>query len=487
MPTLLKSAGFALASMLFGSLLTLAAISLPSSRQSLALADQIGGPRLQSPASTSAIELSNSFHQISQMLQPSVVSISTKQARLVRGSRMDQLFGLPPQRQESTGMGSGVVIRSDGYIATNNHVVKEADELMVELHDGRRASATIIGTDPETDLAVIKVDLQGLQAAMLGDSDAMRIGDWVLAIGSPFGLDQTVTAGIISGKHRDQDIISDEYGFEGFEDFLQTDAAINPGNSGGALVNMRGELVGINTAILSKSGSSAGVGFAIPIQLATPVLNSLIESGEMKRGFLGVSIGDVNPDLVKRFGLRVRSGAFISGIGKGQPAALAGIQPGDVVVAMDGRPISSGGQLRNNVANRSPGSIVRLQIDRGGDQLTIPVTLQEREDPILGKVREMFQPGGAFGATLVPVTPEAVRRLQYNGLENGLIVAGVRRGGLANQAGLRAGDILLEVDKVPLTSVDQLIEAFVTSTDQRQPLRVTVLQGNEKNYIVFRP
>ena len=232
-----------------------------------------------------AQSLSAAFRAVAESLRPSVVSISTKTEIAARPRGLppgfEDLFGLGPEAprsRETTGMGSGVIVRSDGYILTNNHVVEDATELVVEMFDGRKVKGSIVGTDPETDLAVVKVELKGLRAAKFGSSEEIQVGDWVLAIGSPFGLDQTVTAGIISGKHRVQGIID---GGEGFEDFLQTDAAINPGNSGGPLVNLRGELVGINTAILSKTGASAGIGFAIPESLAQPVLRAIIESGEV--------------------------------------------------------------------------------------------------------------------------------------------------------------------------------------------------------------
>jgi serine protease Do len=263
---------------------------------------------------------------------------------------------------------------------------------------------SIVGTDPQTDLAVVKINLPGLRAAPLGNSDEIRVGDWVLAIGSPFGLDQTVTAGIISGKNRDQDIIANG---NGFEDFLQTDAAINPGNSGGPLVNLRGELIGINTAILSRTGASAGIGFAIPVSLAEPVLRSIIETGEVHRGFLGAQVDDVKPAYVTDYDLKVRSGAFFVTILDDQPADKAGLQPGDVVTKIDGRPCTGGTQLRNYVASRPPGTLVSMEVNRGGKVMQVKVNLQERTDAAMA----MFDSGGGlFGAELVPVTPETAKK-----------------------------------------------------------------------------
>ena len=318
-----KNLSFALAAMLVGALVTGVVMSLPQGLRSDAYAQQQGASIAAQQNLSTARDLSTSFRNVADALKPSVVSISTTQKIAVRGRVRSQLppglrrqlppgfedlFGFgeqdlaPRSQPQREGMGSGVIVRPDGFILTNNHVVEGADELTVELSDGRKVPGNIVGTDPETDLAVIKIELTGLQPAVFGSSDDIRVGDWVLAIGSPFGLDQTVTAGIISGKNRVQGIVDDG---NGFEDFLQTDAAINPGNSGGPLVNLRGELVGINTAILSRSGASAGIGFAIPVSLARPVLDSIVESGVVRRGFLGAAVDEVDADLIEKYDLKV--------------------------------------------------------------------------------------------------------------------------------------------------------------------------------------
>ncbi len=322
MPNTWKSVSFALTAMIVGSLVTAVVMTLPRELQGDAEAQDVQAHAGAQQASRTpvinqdlshAMGLSNAFRNVAEAIRPSVVSISTRQrVGSLGGGRgippqFQDLFGGPRQREEN-GMGSGVIVRPDGYILTNHHVVKDADELIVELSDGRKMPGSIVGTDPQTDLAVVKINLPGLRAAPLGSSDEIQVGDWVLAIGSPFGLDQTVTAGIISGKNRNQNIIADG---NGFEDFLQTDAAINPGNSGGPLVNLRGELIGINTAILSRTGASAGIGFAIPVSLAEPVLRSIIETGEVHRGFLGAQVDDVKPEYVTDYDLKVRSGAVL--------------------------------------------------------------------------------------------------------------------------------------------------------------------------------
>jgi serine protease Do len=437
-----------------------------------------------------ANSLSSAFHNVADALRPSVVSISTKQTTVVqtRGRRVppgfEDLFGgngePQTQERESSGVGSGVIVRSDGFILTNNHVIEGADELTVEFSDGRMETGTVIGTDPQTDLAVVKVELTGLRAAKFGSSDDIRVGDWVLAIGSPFGLDQTVTAGIISGKNRVQRIIADG---NGFEDFLQTDAAINPGNSGGPLVDLRGELIGINTAILSRSGASAGIGFAIPVSMAMPVLESIIETGEVKRGFLGAQVVDVTPAAVEKYALQTRQGGLIEGILENQPAALAGLQPGDVVTRIDKKPITGGTQLRNYVANQRPGTTVTMEVNRAGEMMTLQVDLKERTDEAMA----MFNPfDELFGAELLPVTPETAQKYGYADLKSGLIVASVADGGIAAQAEFQVGDVIESAGGIDLESSGQLAKILQQSQAKRQPVRLIVRRGNERVMLMLR-
>lgn len=417
-----KQVSFVLSAMLVGSLVTGVVLTLPQGiRSGDAVAqDSTVAANQRAPLSqqnlTAALDLSSAFRNVAEVMRPSVVSITTRSAmparvRVPPGFQDFFRQQMPQSEGQKTGEGSGVVVRADGYILTNNHVVQDADELIVEMHDGRKLPGTIIGTDPKTDLAVVKVDVENLNAVPFGDSDDIRVGDWVLAIGSPFGLAQTVTAGIISGKNRDQDIIN---GGDGFEDFLQTDAAINPGNSGGPLVNLRGELVGINTAIVSKSGASAGIGFAIPVSLAEPVLNSIIQTGKVHRGFLGATFDDVNPANIKDFDLKVRSGALIQSVLAGQPAELAGLQPGDVVVAVDGRPCTGSASLRNYVANRPPGTVVAMDVDRNGQKKKIEISLKEMTAELMAKFTSIF------GIELVSVTPESVQKYGLEDARYGL-------------------------------------------------------------------
>src|SRR6056297_1573487 len=361
-----KKVSLVLGAMLTGALLTGVVVSLPEGMRGDVYADQqaqarVAQQNLAQQNLSTAQDLSTAFRNVAEALKPSVVSISTSKSMLVggRGGRggfdgippelrrnlppgFDDFFDFgtpdrgngrsqPQRRRQQTGMGSGVIVRDDGYVLTNNHVVAGADEVTVELSDGRELTAEVVGTDPPTDRAVLKIEADQLQPVTFGNSDKIQVGDWVLAIGSPFGLDQTVTAGIISGKNRVRGIVS---GDRGFEDFLQTDAAINPGNSGGPLVNLRGEVVGINTAIISRSGGYNGIGFAIPTTLARPVLESIIESGTVERGFLGARSSDNGeiPDAVlERDNLSSRSGAYIESVVAGGPADKGGLQAGDIV------------------------------------------------------------------------------------------------------------------------------------------------------------
>ncbi|TWT54160.1 putative periplasmic serine endoprotease DegP-like precursor [Rubripirellula amarantea] len=467
-----------LASQIFSDNLTLAQDAFPNRTA----AQAGGGTANVAPGSLIAADaLSNAFRQVAESMRPSVVAITTKSVQQVQPS-FEDFFGRTrrPRQRESEGTGSGVIVRQDGFILTNNHVVEGADDVKVELSDGTTLPGEVVGLDPQTDLAVVKVDRTGLRPAPFGSSDDIRVGDWVLAIGSPFGLDQTVTAGIISGKNRVQRIINDG---DGFEDFLQTDAAINPGNSGGPLVNLRGELVGINTAILSRSGGSAGIGFAIPVSIALPVLDSIIETGEVKRGFLGASVVDVTPKAVSEYDLKVKRGGLIGGVLEGQPAALAGLQPGDVVVSTDGKPVIGGTQLRNYIASRRPGSTIKMDVNRNGVMSQVEVQLKERTDEAMA----MFLPNRetSFGARLVPVTPETAAQFGYEGLSSGLIVTSIDDGGVADRMELQVGDVIESVAGVPMKSPEQFGAIASEASRLGRAVRMIVRRGNQR--LLFVP
>ena len=324
---------------------------------------------IQAPSSTSAQPAAGSFSGAARRAAPAVVSINTSKA--VRHPRSNdpwfQFFFGDQGTQAQTGLGSGVIISPDGYILTNNHVVEGADEIEVTLTDSRRARATIIGTDPETDLAVLKVDLDKLPVIVLGDSDQLAVGDQVLAIGNPFGVGQTVTSGIVSALGRSQ------LGINTFENFIQTDAAINPGNSGGALVDVNGNLMGINTAIYSRSGGSMGIGFAIPVSTAKLVLDGIVRDGQVTRGWIGVEPNELSPELAQTFGVKATEGVIITGVLQGGPAAVAGVRPGDVILSVEDKATNNVSQLLTAVASLKPGSAASFALQRGDARLEVSV------------------------------------------------------------------------------------------------------------------
>ena len=324
---------------------------------------------IEAPPSSGSQPAAGSFSTAARKAAPAVVSINT--SKEVRHPRSDdpwfQFFFGDQGPQAQTGLGSGVIISPDGYILTNNHVVEGADEIEVTLTDSRRARATVIGTDPETDLAVLKVQLDKLPVIVLGDSDKLAVGDQVLAIGNPFGVGQTVTSGIVSALGRTH------LGINTFENFIQTDAAINPGNSGGALVDVNGNLMGINTAIYSRSGGSMGIGFAIPVSTARQVLEGIVRDGQVTRGWIGVEPNELSPELARTFGVKATEGVIITGVLQGGPAAQAGIRPGDVILKVAGKPTDNVSQLLTAVAALQPGQAASFELQRGDTQIKVSV------------------------------------------------------------------------------------------------------------------
>lgn len=321
------------------------------------------------PAAPGSQPAAGSFSAAARKAAPAVVSINTSKA--IRHPRSNdpwfQFFFGDQGTQAQTGLGSGVIISPDGYILTNNHVVEGADEIEVLLNDSRRARAAVIGTDPETDLAVLRIELDNLPVIVLGDSDQLAVGDQVLAIGNPFGVGQTVTSGIVSALGRNQ------LGINTFENFIQTDAAINPGNSGGALVDANGNLMGINTAIYSRSGGSMGIGFAIPVSTAKLVLDGIVKDGQVTRGWIGVEPNELSPELAQTFGVKATEGVIITGVLQGGPAAQAGVRPGDVILAVDGKPTNNVSQLLTAVAALKPGKAAPFSVQRGDARMEISV------------------------------------------------------------------------------------------------------------------
>jgi Do/DeqQ family serine protease len=319
-----------------------------------------------------------SFRVAAQRASLAVVSITTNTA--VRRSPHGKdpwfrFFNGDNDNEAQSGLGSGVIVSTGGYVLTNNHVVENADDIEVSLNDGRRAKAKVVGTDPDSDLAVLKIDLDKLPTLVLGDSNSLQVGDQVLAIGNPFGVGQTVTSGIVSAMGRNQ------LGINTFENFIQTDAAINPGNSGGALVDSGGNLVGINTAIYSRSGGSMGIGFAIPVSTARQVLESIVAEGQVRRGWIGVEPREITPEIAQTFGLKAASGVVVTGVLHNGPAEKAGMEPGDVIMAIGGKVVHDSSELLTQVAALKPGAVTGFYVDRKGRTLDLQITPGQRPRP----------------------------------------------------------------------------------------------------------
>jgi serine protease DegQ len=333
---------------------------------------------IEAPSGGSGTVAAGSFSPAAKRASPAVVSINTSKAaeRHPRsGDPWFRFFFGDQGNQPQEGLGSGVIVSPSGYILTNNHVVEGADEIEVILNDSRRTKAKVIGTDPDTDLAILKIELDKLPVIVLGNSDALAVGDHVLAIGNPFGVGQTVTGGIVSALGRNQ------LGINTFENFIQTDAAINPGNSGGALVDVNGHLMGINTAIYSRSGGSMGIGFAVPVSTAKMVLDSIVRDGQVSRGWIGVEPNDLSPELAETFGVKAASGVIITGVLQNGPAAQAGIRPGDVITAVAGKTVASVSELLSHVAALKPGVPARFSLLRREEKVEIDVTPGLRPRP----------------------------------------------------------------------------------------------------------
>jgi serine protease Do len=408
-----------------------------------------------------------SVADVAERVLPSVVTISTTVVRQ-HPPGMFPFFGGGGGERQAQGMGSGVIVSADGYVLTNNHVVTEAKQIKVTVSDKREFDATVVGTDPKSDLAVIKIKSppSGLRPVEFGDSSKLRLGDTVLAIGNPLGVGQTVTMGIVSAKGRA------DLGITAYEDFIQTDAAINPGNSGGALINTEGKLVGINTAILSRTGGYQGIGLAIPTSMAQPIMETLKQSGKVSRGFLGVGIQDVDQDLVSALKLPSQNGVLLTDVRGGGPGAKAGLSRGDVVVKVDGKPVTSTGQFRNLIASSGAKKRVGLEIVRDGKPQSVSVELGEvPEDPNAEAVTapgSSPQPttGGALdGVTLEELSPALRRSLSVGpDIQHGVVITGLDPKSAAARAGLRPGDVVLELNKVPVESLARFKELYAKAS-----------------------
>jgi serine protease Do len=369
--------------------------------------------------------------------------------------------GMPQPKQH--GLGSGVVVTDDGYLLTNNHVVENADEVKVALNDGREFTAKVVGKDPKSDIAVLKIDAKNLPAIEIADSDKIEVGDVVLAVGNPFGVGQTVTTGIISATGRGN------LGLD-YEDMIQTDAAINPGNSGGALVDADGRLIGINTAIISRSGGNQGIGFAVPANLARSVMESLIKDGRVVRGFLGVNIQDMTPTLAKEFGLDETQGALVGGVTPKSPAEKAGLKSGDVIVAFDGKTVRDGRHLKLQVAQTRPGATVPVKVIRDGKEKTLDLTVKELPgSEVASKSRDANSDESSDALNGVAVSDiDAAARQQFKLAEDvkGAIITDVKRDSASYEAGLRPGDVIQEINRKPVKNAEDAVKLTENAKDR---------------------
>jgi serine protease Do len=382
-----------------------------------------------------------------------------------------------PRRNVPRGLGSGFIISADGYLLTNAHVVDGADEITVTLQDKREFKAKLLGADTRTDVALLKIDATGLPAARIGDSNKLRVGEWVIAIGSPFGLENTVTAGIVSAKGRE----TGEY-----LPFIQTDVAVNPGNSGGPLINMRGEVIGINSQIFTTSGAFAGISFAIPIDEAMSVQQQLRTSGRVIRGRIGVGIEPVSRDVAEAIGLGAPRGALVNTVEKEAPAAKAGVEPGDVIVRFDGKPIDRSTDLPRIVGGTKPGSTVNLTVFRKGQQRELKVTVAELQpdQPRAARSRgEPAKPAAPTNALGLVVSDLAAEKQKELGIRSGVQVDGVD--GLAAAAGIRPGDIITQLNSVEVQNAKQFNDA-VAKLDAKKDVAVLVRRGDASRFIVIR-
>ena len=416
---------------------------------------------------------------------PAVVSIqSERTAKASAGMQgLPFFFGQPrggemPERKQR-GMGSGVIVTDDGYILTNHHVIADADEVTVVLGDDREFEAKVIGSDSKTDIAVVKIDAYNLPTLPLGNSDAVEVGDIVLAMGNPFGVGQTVTQGIVGATSRAFGIT----GQGGYEDFIQTDAAINPGNSGGALVNTHGQLIGINTAIMSRSGGNDGVGFAVPVNLAHQIMTQLVENGRVVRGYMGVGIQDVRPAMSQSLKLPDAKGAVVTKVEADGPAAEAGFKPYDVIRSVNGRKVDDARELRLGVASTAPGETVEVTVIRDGEEKALEITLGEfpgEEEPVRASNDSEETP--KLGVSVEALTPEIAESIGADPTLKGVVIAKVEPGSPAAEAGLRRGDVIQEVARKPVTSVGELRSALQAAGDA--PLLMVWSQGGSHLVVV---
>jgi len=441
------------------------------------------------------------FVEIAKMVKPAVVNIAATRNGKTGDGPMSSPFDDPffrrffgdeffkrdqPHRErKERGQGSGVIVDPSGLIITNNHVVNKADELRVVLSDKREFKGKVVGTDQKTDIAVVKIDATGLPTVPFADSDQLEVGEFVLAVGSPFGLTQSVTMGIVSAVGRAS------MGIAEYEDFIQTDAAINPGNSGGALVNVRGELVGINTAIFSQSGGNMGIGFAVPSNLARSIMDQLVKTGKVVRGWLGVAIQELTPELASQFGIPETKGVLVSDVMEDSPAKKAGIERADVIVEYDGKPMDSPTHLRNAVAQTPIGRKVTIKLIRDKKPKTIDLTIVEQPKSMTSSSQDDSGESGAPTGVLSDLdvrelNEELAGRYGLKPSDRGVVVTRVKPGSQAEESGVREGDMVLEINRKPVSSLKSY-ERAASGLAKDQPVLLLLKRKGQTIYLTIKP
>lgn len=445
--------------------------------------------------SRNIMETSRAFTEIVSTVSPAVVNIS---ATKIIQRETDALFDDPffdlfspfndfgmPKKWKEKSLGSGVIVSPDGYIITNNHVVEKGEEIRVTLFDGKTFKGKLVGADPKTDIAIIRIDASKLPTLTWGDSERLQVGEFVLAIGNPYSLSHTVTMGIISAVGRANVGIAD------YEDFIQTDAAINPGNSGGPLVNVKGELIGINTAIFSRTGGYQGIGFAVPSNMVRIIMDQLVQRGKVTRGWIGVTIQELTPELSQKFGAQRAQGALVSDVMKDSPAAKAGMRRGDIILTFDGKVVKDVSNLRNMVAQSKIGDDVEMEILRSGREYSIKVTIIEF--PRTREVAEVIPDHSTgdteaellTGLTVMDLSKETLKQLGYNKNERGVIVVKVETGSPADEAEIRKGDIINEIDEKKIDSVDDF-NNIASHIKRKETVLLFVNRGGKRFYVVLK-
>jgi len=435
----------------------------------------------------------NGFAPVAKRTLPAVVNIASskivhlQQSPFFSDPFFRQFFGNErqfrmPREQRQKSLGSGVIVNADGYVLTNNHVIAGAEDIKISLADKREFKGHVVGSDPQTDVALVKIDAKGLPVVPFGDSSRTQVGEFALAVGNPFGVGETVTMGIISATGRGG------LGIEDYEDFIQTDAAVNPGNSGGALVNVRGELIGINTAIVSGGGGNQGVGFAVPVNMARSVMEEIQKHGKVVRGWLGVSIQPVTADIAKAFGLAGKPrGALVADVTAKSPAERAGIRKGDIILSLNGKEVADSQELRLKVSMLAPGTTASLSIFRDRQERDVTVTLGESPAKAQGEggTAGPESSGPRLGISVDQLTPQIAREFGLSPDTKGVVVTDVTPGSAADEGGLQKGDVIEEVDRRPMVSTDQFQRAVKQAGNQ--PLLLLINRSGDHLYVALTP